>query len=171
MFDSKLISAILKDYISKFPAKDKESLTLEIDDSSIVISLVGDIHSLRIINVLINVIFKNVDIQNTDQFLVFDLCLAIEESLINIFKHSYPDNRGQVELRVKFEPDKIVIRVSDYGAKGRSFNYDEQLKKTPESEFSESGRGMMIIKKIIDDIKYSTDNDRNTLLLIKKWKG
>jgi anti-sigma regulatory factor (Ser/Thr protein kinase) len=171
MFDSKLISAILKDYISRFPAKDKESLNLEIDDSSISISLVGDIHSLRIVNVLVNVIFKNIDIQNDDQFLVFDLCLAIEESLINIFKHSYPEKRGLVELKVKFEPDKIVIRVSDYGAKGNTFNYDEQLKKTPASEFSESGRGMMIIKKIIDDIKYSTDNDRNTLLLIKKWKG
>ncbi|OHD54955.1 MAG: hypothetical protein A2Y33_03095 [Spirochaetes bacterium GWF1_51_8] len=171
MFNPRQISEIINDYVRKFPEKDREKLNLNIDDHSLFLSLEGDIHSLRVINVIINVLFKNVDIQNSDQFLVFDLCLAIEETMINIFKHSYSDCSGKVELRVEFQNGNIIIEIGDYGEKGASFDYDDQMKKISVNEFSESGRGMLIIKKTIDEMKYSSLDGKNTLLLIKKWKG
>jgi serine/threonine-protein kinase RsbW len=168
MINKKIIGGILEEYLKKFPDDIKKDVSLEVTDNRVKIALDGDIHSLRALNVLVNVLFKHIASASSDKFLVFDLTLAIEESIINIFSHSYPEHRGKVVVDILFKSDGIAIMITDYGKKGCNFNLKEKLASRPADTFAESGRGIMLIRKVVDDISYKSENGVNMLRLIKK---
>ncbi len=93
--------------------------------------------------------------------------LAVEEALVNIFRYAYPDRPGEVEVRCRAMADRrLVIEIEDEGV---PFN----LLSTPDPELSPEisrrkvgGLGIYFIRKMIDDIHYRREKDRNVLTLV-----
>jgi len=95
--------------------------------------------------------------------------LAVEEVCTNLIIHSHASNPKEViYLEVKELGKKLAIEITD---KGDAFNLLEyevpDLKKVIE-EKRKGGIGILLVKKIMDEIEFESKNGKNTCRLIKK---
>ncbi|MBD3334806.1 MAG: hypothetical protein GF355_04765 [Candidatus Eisenbacteria bacterium] len=98
-----------------------------------------------------------------------DLRLALREAATNIVEHSLGGDPG---ARILFEIDaggnELRLRLRD---KGPPFDPAAQAARPPDpEELAEGGYGLFIIRSLVDDIAYDTDEEGNTLTLLKRWK-
>jgi len=98
------------------------------------------------------------------------LTLAVEEVCTNLIIHSHASNPKEViYLEVKELEKKLAMENTD---KGDAFNLLEyevpDLKKVIE-EKRKGGIGILLVKKIMDEIEFESKNGKNTCRLIKKF--
>jgi len=96
--------------------------------------------------------------------------LAVEEVCTNLIIHSHASNPKEViYLEVKELEKKLAIEITD---KGDAFNLLEyevpDLKKVIE-EKRKGGIGILLVKKIMDEIEFESKNGKNTCRLIKNF--
>ena len=96
--------------------------------------------------------------------------LAVEEVCTNLIIHSHASNPKEViYLEVKELEKKLAIEFTD---KGDAFNLLEyevpDLKKVIE-EKRKGGIGILLVKKIMDEIEFESKNGKNTCRLIKNF--
>jgi serine/threonine-protein kinase RsbW len=103
---------------------------------------------------------------------IFEIELAAEEALVNIFHYAYPNDPGSVEVVCRTEPEnRLVIEFTD---KGVPFN--PLLKVDPDmtpvlQERKIGGLGIYFIKTLMDDVRYRREGDKNILsFLVSKGK-
>ncbi len=82
-----------------------------------------------------------------------DLKLAITEACSNSVRHAYEEGGGTVEIVYRLEEDRIEIEVSDDGT---GFDHTRAGGLPDESELSEGGLGIAIIRSIADDLEIGT---------------
>lgn len=144
----------------------KPSLKLELTIPSNIklLPLIGNLVETFISNVRDE--FGNIDIDD----LAFKIDLALTEATANAMKHG---NKGKEELPVKikmeFFNDELQIDVSDCGEGFKSeklyINIDDI------SENQDSGRGLYIIKKLMDEVTYSYENGQYRFQMTKKIRS
>ncbi|MCX7876919.1 MAG: ATP-binding protein [Melioribacteraceae bacterium] len=97
------------------------------------------------------------------------IILAIDEACTNIIKHAYKyDPDGDIIISFSFNGNKLSISILDYG---NHFDPD----KIPEPDIKEyykqkksGGLGMFLMKKLMDEVVYSTTSGSyNQVTLIK----
>ena len=96
--------------------------------------------------------------------------LALVEAINNVIIHAYKKEPGHtVNLRITAEPTDIRFRI-DYTGRGFRPNPKYELEFDPEdvSTLPEGGMGLVIINKVMDEVKYESGGDRNTILLTKR---
>ncbi|HEY7190032.1 MAG TPA: SpoIIE family protein phosphatase [Vicinamibacterales bacterium] len=96
---------------------------------------------------------------------VADLELAVNEAASNIMKHAYHGRADQrIELEADTFPDRVSIRLHHLGDP-----FDPSLVAPPALDGSrESGFGIYLIAKSVDDVRYSRDDrGRNCITLTK----
>jgi len=98
------------------------------------------------------------------------LTLAVEEVCTNLIIHSHASNPKEViYLEVKELEKKLAIEITD---KGDAFNLLEyevpDLKKVIE-EKRKGVIGILLFKKILDEIEFESKNGKNTCRLIKNF--
>lgn len=100
------------------------------------------------------------------------IVLAVDEACTNIIKHAYkysPD--GTINISIKSNDTKFVVAITDNGL---HFNPNS----VPEPDIREyykqkkiGGLGMFLMKKLMDEVKYSTLSDnKNQVVLIKYFE-
>lgn len=92
--------------------------------------------------------------------------LAAEEALVNVFRYSYPGQPGDVEMTCRLEGERFAVEIIDSG-----IPFDVTAMPVPEvtggtREREPGGLGIYFIKKMMDEVRYRRDNDRNILTLI-----
>jgi sigma-B regulation protein RsbU (phosphoserine phosphatase) len=100
---------------------------------------------------------------------VHDLNLALEEILTNIISYGYTDNREhEIKVRLSVQPGEVKAEVED---DGQPFNPLE----APEADTAQSleertigGLGIHLVRKLMDDLEYKRQGDRNLLTIKKK---
>ena len=98
----------------------------------------------------------------------FKLELALDEACMNAIDHGSALNQTmEFDLTLKAYSEKIVILVKDYGGKAFDPEYFESIaqKKT----WGHGGRGIFLIKKIMDEVMYCFNKDHSTLLTMIKY--
>jgi len=97
------------------------------------------------------------------------IVLAVDEACTNIIKHAYKySSNGDINIRIKFEKPKFTISITDEGN-----HFDPN--KIPEPDLREyyrqkriGGLGMFLMKKLMDEVKYSTvTGNKNQVVLVK----
>lgn len=97
------------------------------------------------------------------------IVLAVDEACTNIIKHAYKYSpEGKILVDISFHDSKLTISITDEGS---HFNPDN----IPEPDIQEyykqrrvGGLGMYLMKKLMDEVKYSTLKDnRNQVVLVK----
>jgi anti-sigma regulatory factor (Ser/Thr protein kinase) len=112
-----------------------------------------------------------------DDTAVFHVELACDEACTNIIEHAYAgEGRGDITIKWQVSDDEFVITIED---NGRSFNpesvptpvtvtdvplSDEELANTMKI----GGLGVHFIRKLMDDVQFSSGKDGNRLVLMKK---
>ena len=120
------------------------------------------------LNDVIAFIKQALDTQNISSQIQTDLTTAANEIFINIASYAYTSCRETVVIRLKVEknPNLISINFIDHGVK---FNPLERLESDTSMPAGDSGMGIYLANKSLDDLKYRYVNGENHLLLQKQY--
>jgi len=97
------------------------------------------------------------------------IILAVDEACTNIIKHAYKSSpEGNIIIKIKFNDPKFSISITDEGS-----HFDPN--KVPEPNLREyykekrvGGLGVFLIKKLMDEVNYSTlSGNKNQVILVK----
>lgn len=111
---------------------------------------------------------------------VFQVELACDEACTNIVEHGYPEaEAGVIEIRWEVVKRDIIVTIRD---NGRPFDLTQIPEPTPPTVSAElnwrepadlqvGGLGIHFIKQLMDQVTYHSDEDGNTLTLVKKIDG
>ena len=97
--------------------------------------------------------------------------LAVEEVCANLIIHSHACNpKEEIQLEVKELNKKIIVEITD---KGDAFNLLDY--KVPDlsqviEEKRKGGIGILLVKKIMDEIEFESKNGKNICRLIKNFR-
>ena len=95
--------------------------------------------------------------------------LAVDEICANLMIHSNScDKAMQINLDLTFRGDQLQITITDYGI---SFNFDNHVDPALENLVSDKrkgGLGLVLVKKIMDNVSYESYNGYNSWVLSKK---
>lgn len=95
---------------------------------------------------------------------VFGIHLAAEEAIVNAIKHGNaynPEKNVQIEMNVG--ADRVSLRVTDEGPGFDPLDVPDPTED--ENLENESGRGVMLIKAYMTDVRY---NDRGNSVFMEK---
>ncbi len=100
------------------------------------------------------------------------ITIATEESLTNIIKHSYHNNKEKrIHIELEFVNKSLTIMLKH---RGDEFEIDENCLKVDIDKIlkdrKKGGFGLYIIKKFTDEFKIGKDKGWNYYLLKKKLK-
>lgn len=92
--------------------------------------------------------------------------IAAEEALVNIFHYAYQGQGGDVEISCKVERGRtFTIEIIDSGMPFDPFSVSEPDTTLDVAERQIGGIGVFLIKKLMDEVTYQRDNNKNILTL------
>jgi len=96
------------------------------------------------------------------------IILAADEAVTNVIKHAYKFSKnGEIILSVSFSNNKFSVSISDKGKHFDPKKIKEPNLKKYYKEKRVGGLGIYLMKKLMDEVKYSKSGDRNKVTLIK----
>jgi serine/threonine-protein kinase RsbW len=98
--------------------------------------------------------------------------LAVEEVCANLIIHSHGCNpHDHIQLEVKDSPEKLIFEISDQGEAFNILEYEVPDLKKVMVEKRKGGLGIILVKKIMDEIEFESKNGTNTCRLIKWFRS
>ena len=96
--------------------------------------------------------------------------LAIEEIFVNITSYAYKPKDGDAEVRCEVlkDPLRVVIQFLDSGKPFDPLARDPADTSADALMEREGGLGILLVKNTMDDVKYSYENGKNILTILKK---
>jgi serine/threonine-protein kinase RsbW len=96
--------------------------------------------------------------------LAYHLNLALTEAMVNAIEHSSPgDEKKTVRVCIHLEDKNICIRVFDHGQ-----GFDLNAVPPPNfEELGERGRGIFVIRNLMDSVNYRRTDSGNVLEMRK----
>ncbi|HXA01755.1 MAG TPA: ATP-binding protein [Cytophagaceae bacterium] len=97
------------------------------------------------------------------------MVLAIDEVCANLIIHSNHCNENQhIELKIKDESQGVSFEISDEGEPFDQSTYREPDIHNLIKEKKKGGIGLMLVKKIMDSIEFTKENDHTICRLFKR---
>jgi len=108
----------------------------------------------------------------------FNIELCVVEAITNSIRHCYGGKGGhEVKVVLTFTQEDIVLDICDIGPPMEPDILDKAAIQCPDVDdydiesLAEGGRGLGIIKEIMDSVVYRSLNGENCLTLKKKLPG
>lgn len=96
--------------------------------------------------------------------------LAVEEVCANLIIHSHACNpKEEIHLEVKELNKKIIVEITDQGDAFNLLEYDVPDLSQVIEEKRKGGIGILLVKKIMDEIQFESKNGKNICRLIKNF--
>lgn len=98
--------------------------------------------------------------------------LAVEEALVNVIRYAYQGKEGEVELQGEIADDqRLVIKILDNGTP-----FDVCTVPHPDiscgiRDRKIGGLGIYLIHKMVDELCYRREGDRNVLTMFIRWSN
>lgn len=98
--------------------------------------------------------------------------LAVEEVCANLIIHSHACNpQDIIHLEIRNSSQKLIFEISDEGEAFNILNYEAPDLKKVILEKRKGGLGIILVKKIMDEIEFESKNGMNTCRLIKWFRS
>ena len=95
-----------------------------------------------------------------------EIGLALEEILVNIFNYAYPKSPGDVEVNCKLETGRLIIEIIDSGIPFDVTSLTDPELTADVEERKIGGLGIFLVKRMVDEVKYRREKDKNILSLV-----
>lgn len=109
-------------------------------------------------------------IENNEEFLQ-DIDLCLNEALSNVICHAYQNEPGhEIQVIVALYSHEIMIQIIDIGLKNTNTEKpieSEHIDEIP--NLSETGRGLLLMHQLMDEVTYKTEKEKNILILRKTF--
>lgn len=97
------------------------------------------------------------------------MVLAVDEVCANLIIHSYNcDPKETIELSIDVENDCITFEIIDRGLGFNICNYKEPSLTEVVKEKKKGGIGLMLVRRIMDDIEFRRERGQSVCKLSKK---
>lgn len=95
--------------------------------------------------------------------------LAVEEVFVNIASYAYPSGEGEARIScsIVLDPRRIRIEFSDKGIPFDPLAQEDADTSEEALLGREGGLGILLVKKIMDNVSYCRENGRNILTIEK----
>jgi serine/threonine-protein kinase RsbW len=101
-----------------------------------------------------------------------DLNLALEEVVANVIMHAYPhDGAHEIRVDVTAEKDRIAAEVVDDGVGFDPLQRPEPNVALPLVQRPVGGLGILLARRVMDELHYSREAGRNRLTMAKKVRS
>ncbi|GAB4230556.1 MAG: hypothetical protein Tsb0034_02530 [Ekhidna sp.] len=98
------------------------------------------------------------------------LVLAVDEVCANLIIHANNCNpNSKIEFSIDFKPKQIVFTFKDKGVGFDINEYESPSMQELVSSRRQGGLGLMLVKRIMDRIEFSTEKNHNICRLIKTY--
>jgi len=99
-----------------------------------------------------------------DEIKFVNLVIAVTEALINAIVHGNKNNPDKnVNISIKYDEKFLIIKIID---EGEGFKLDTVPDPTEqENIFKENGRGLFIMKSLVDNFEFISDKNGTTIIL------
>lgn len=95
--------------------------------------------------------------------------LASEEVLVNIINYAYPDKNGNIEINYSVkEPKGLEVEILDWGILFNPLELPQPDITAPIEDRKIGGLGIHLVRKIMDEVSYKREQERNILTFVKK---
>ncbi len=96
-----------------------------------------------------------------------DISIAVTEAVNNAIKHgNKEDSTKSIKIVFEIETDRIKIRIKD---EGKGFQLEEvKDPRKNENLLKDDGRGILIMKALMDEVEVLSGSEGNVLQLVKK---
>lgn len=117
-----------------------------------------------------NFLQQNLAIYKLSEVERHQITLAVEEVCANLIIHSHGCNpKDQIQLEIKDSCEKMIFEITDDGIAFNLLEYEvPQLKQVVEAK-RKGGLGILLVKKIMDEIEFESKNGQNICRLIKNF--
>ena len=98
------------------------------------------------------------------------IILAVDEAVANVVEHAYEGKQGDIDLVFALDGERLQITIRDNGKK-----FNPEMIATPDihehiKRGLKGGLGMFLMRKIMDEVRYSLDSTYvNELVMVKFW--
>ena len=94
--------------------------------------------------------------------------LAVEEVCANLIIHSHGCNpKDQIHLEIKDSEENLIVEISDQGEAFNLLEYEMPDIQKVMVEKRKGGLGIILVRKIMDEIEFESKDGVNTCRLIK----
>jgi anti-sigma regulatory factor (Ser/Thr protein kinase) len=127
---------------------------------------------LENLDLMMGWILKSADLAGFAEKDKFQIKLASEEVLVNIINYAYPSKSGAIELSLNPKPkDSLEIVFADWGIAFDPLSLPEPKLCAPIEERKIGGLGVYLVRKVMDEVNYKREDDKNILTVTKKLKS
>lgn len=136
-------------------------------ERSIKLIIESKIYSITLLSEAVKAICKTVI---HDEVLLFNMVLCLVEAVTNVINHAYHRNPEYfIEVIVNIDDKQLTLQIIDTGDKASIPTPKKELDYNPEelTTWPESGMGLFLIHKIMDEILTEEKNGKNILIMKK----
>ncbi len=102
----------------------------------------------------------------TDESVIADIAISVSELVNNAITHGRKGTgNGEVEVEIQRKDKKVQISVTDHGTGFNPEDVDDPLAE--ENLLKEVGRGIFIVRSLMDDIKIESSDQGTTITITK----
>ena len=129
------------------------------------IAIDSELRNVRLAGMAVRGICSASDLPDRD---VFRLELCVVEAVTNCIQHAYSLEPGHtVDVAIRIAPDRLIFIVCDTGKGMPPERIEPATAPPPEKagigRLRDGGRGLEIIRKIMDSVSYMTRDGKNYL--------
>jgi serine/threonine-protein kinase RsbW len=127
--------------------------------------IANETKNLSLVRQAVNDILERTTFSMTDRT---KIVLAVDEAVANVVEHAYQGGRGDIDLVFALDQERLEIVLRDNGTK-----FNPQQIATPDihdhiKRGLKGGLGMFLMRKIMDEVRYSSDSSYvNELIMVK----
>jgi anti-sigma regulatory factor (Ser/Thr protein kinase) len=131
----------------------------------------SNLENVPLVGLAVNKLCSLISLSDTESYQI-ELCAV--EAVTNCIKHAYGNRPGnEVEIIFTLYPERLTLEVCDTGIPMDQKTISKKSVSSLEvadnlTNIPESGRGLDIIKRIMDRVIYKTKDGKNCLLMIKE---
>jgi serine/threonine-protein kinase RsbW len=93
-----------------------------------------------------------------------DISIALTEACTNVLDHAAQDGEAY-EVHIAIDDERCTIRVKDAGI---GFDVDASINKPPADVSAESGRGLDLIRALVDKVKFVSVPEDGVIVHLEK---
>jgi len=128
------------------------------------LTVVSDLAELNKIRAFLKENLSSLSISENDYYTIE---LSMLEICVNIIRYAYPEDRGEIHLKVWEDKNKFYIEISDEG-----IPFDPREVEEPDLEKmivdgQKGGFGIFLARKLMNGFDYRRKNDQNILTIYK----
>jgi anti-sigma regulatory factor (Ser/Thr protein kinase) len=110
-------------------------------------------------------------IKNLPEKAAYNMMLSCEEVILNIVSYAYPGGDGQLDISWEDDTERRLLNVTfeDSGVPFDPLQKEEPDLSIPMQERKIGGLGIMMVRKLMDEVQYAYADGKNRLTITNRY--